>query len=211
MHKHLKLCTLFLLITTISFAQQSIVVTTRSNIKDKNVVDTTKKSVTPATQAKPQSIVNTTRSNIKDRVVVDSTKAAVTTTEKTNGVVIPGVGLVVKHNGNRIGTTNEKGELEIAIKEKGDYIFILSTGGTMSSSPTNTAAKSQGGPVKGVKVALGGNGCCVQQSPCCGKEKVSAITNDKGEVGFQNLEPGSYLLMVHAATGGTSTKMGTQN
>ena len=157
MHKHLKLCTLFLLITAVSFAQQSIVVTSRSNIKDKNVVDTTKKSVTPATQAKPQSIVNTSRSNIKDRVVVDSTKAAVTTTEKTNGVVIPGVGLVVKHNGNRIGTTNDKGELEITIKEKGDYIFTINGSELTATNNNNAAAKNQGGGIKGVKVGLGGN------------------------------------------------------
>jgi len=52
MTKQLNLTSLLLLVTSLSFAQQSIVNTSRSNTKDKVVVDTVKKPLTTAEQSK---------------------------------------------------------------------------------------------------------------------------------------------------------------
>jgi hypothetical protein len=98
---------------------------------------------------------------------------------------VRGIGIVVKKkpsNGSAIKTkTNEKGEAEFKIKEKGDYVITL-------TEPNNTAAKTEnhGDPIKGVKVGLGKN------PP--GAVVARATTNDNGEVEFKGLEPGSYYV-----------------
>ena len=79
--------------------------------------------------------------------------------------------------------TDEKGESEITIPEKGSYTITL-------NMPNDGQAKSQGGPVKGVKVALGCN-----PPGCPPKNKIS---NSKGEVVFENLESGNYRIIAGA-------------
>jgi hypothetical protein len=232
MTKQVKFTSLLLLVTSITFAQQSvvntsksnvkdraiidtakkpvttteqakpqsIVITTRSNIKDRAIIDTAKKPVTTTEQAKPQSIVNTSRSNIKDRAIIDTAKKPGTTTEqaKTEQVNPPikGVGVVVKKNpgggASRVGTTNEKGEVILTIKETGDYTLILET------PKIEGKAENQGGPVKGVKVGLGKN-------PPGGSTSF-ATSNNNGEVVFKNLEVGAYKVVVKKAAQSSDAK-----
>lgn len=154
-----------------------------------------------------QSIVNTTKSNTKDRVVVETSDKTVSSTlQAKQAPPIPGIGVVVKRNpgggASRVGTTNEKGEIMFSIKEKGDYKIILTYDADVAATGNHASARSKGEGVKGVKVGLGHNppGCC-NESNCCPKK----ITNDNGEVIFQNLEIGQYQIVVQKADRGTTT------
>jgi len=102
---------------------------------------------------------------------------------------VKGVGTVVKRNpgsgASKIsGTTNAQGETTVAITEKGNYVITV-----LQPTPTGTAmTETNGGPVKGVKMGLGKNpsGLLVSSQP----------VNDKGEVEFKDLEPGSYTIKI---------------
>lgn len=102
---------------------------------------------------------------------------------------VKGVGVVIKRNpgsgASKIsGTTNAQGETIVTITEKGNYVITM-----LQPTPTGTAmTETNGGPVQGVKVGLGKNpsGLLVSSQP----------VNNKGEVEFKDLEPGSYTIKI---------------
>lgn len=119
------------------------------------------------------------------------------TATKTEQVSPPvkGVGVVIKKNpgsgASKIsGSTNAQGETTIEITEKGNYTVKIQHPNANNDGTGNTQAitKGLGNGVKGVKVALGKNPS--------GNIIAVASTNDKGEIEFKDLEPGSYKVVV---------------
>lgn len=100
---------------------------------------------------------------------------------------VKGIGIVVKKKPSNgasrvLAATNDKGVTEFTLTEKGSYIFSL-------TQPSVGQAKTQGGPVQGVKVAMGKN------PP--GAIIAVAVSNGKGEVEFKDLEPGNYFIKIN--------------
>lgn len=123
------------------------------------------------------------------QVTVNTLPTATKTEQYTPPV--KGVGVVIKKNpgsgASKIsGSTNAQGETTIEITEKGNYSFTVKSQTDLVN--VNNQVKTKGGPVKGVKVALGKNPS--------GNIIAVAPTNDKGEIEFEDLEPGSYKVVV---------------
>lgn len=158
---------------------------------------------------------NTTRSN-RDNRLATSPKTDGTKTDAIEGgggtANKPGTpigGIIVKGGKNPGGqmfttTTNANGEFEFDVTEPGNYKFEISNpapagkgineagikgiakpGGAVSSSYAATG-RVAGGPLKGIDVKLG-------KSPNDGI-RARAVTNKKGEIEFQGLEPGMYEM-----------------
>ena len=99
---------------------------------------------------------------------------------------IKGVGIVVKKNPGSgasitLPLTNDKGETEVTIPEKGNYTFTL-------TKSKDVQAKNQGTGVRAVKVGLGKN------PP--GQVVSYTKINEKGEVEFNDLEKGIYKIVI---------------
>lgn len=98
-------------------------------------------------------------------------------------------GIVVKGGKNPGGSlnvvTNSNGEVEINNATAGDYKFVVSL-------PTNNAqARVSGAPIGGVVVKGGKNP---------GGQMFTLITNARGEIILNNLEPGNYKFVVMGPT-----------
>ena len=117
-----------------------------------------------------------------------------------NTTPIPGVGVVSKKNNckpkactsscnhggaSKVGVTNEKGQVQINISEAGDYTLLFGMPITRTSQ-----AMVAGGPIGGLIVKTGGNPN--------GSLIVIGTTNDKGEVEWKGVVPGSYIIMVES-------------
>lgn len=122
--------------------------------------------------------------------VTENTLPTATKTEQYTPPV-KGVGVVIKKNpgsgASKIsGSTNAQGETTIEITEKGNYSFTVKSQTDLIN--VNNQVKTQGGPIRGVKIGLGKNPTGV----------VSRwVAPDKnGDVLFTDLEPGSYKVVV---------------
>ena len=114
---------------------------------------------------------------------------SITSHAETEGVNPPvnGVGIVIKKNpgsGAPRVTPNKKGQYEFTVTEAGDYVI------TLTKLPTD-AARTEGTGVKGLKVALGKNPS--------GAMLAKGVSDDKGNVEFKKLEPGSYFIVMTEA------------
>ena len=184
MTQKLKLTTMFLLVTSISFSQ---------NVQKSDTTKNPPKQQAIAA-AKEKDIIAKWNTKSTKVVTLDSTKQVTNgtspqgMTEQVNPAV-KGIGVVVKRNPGgganiTVTPTNEKGETTVNITEKGNYTFTL-------SQPTSTNGgiqKNQGSGLKGVKVGLGKN-------PPNAITQIVAI-NDKGETEFKDLEVGNYRVVI---------------
>lgn len=125
---------------------------------------------------------------------------------------VKGVGVVIKKNPGSgasmiTGITNLKGETEIVIPEKGNYVVAVLNPcrngyewknghcvpvGDRVPKP-QAMTEQNGGPIKGVRIGLGKN------PPGPGVAPKMIAANNNGEAEFTNLEPGRYTLKVEAA------------
>ncbi len=240
MTKQLNLTSLLLLVTSLTFAQQSIVNTSRSNIKDKVAVDTAKKPVTPTTQAAvvtrsksnvknnklvmvdstktpvtpttQAAVVSRSKSNIKDNklIMVDSTKTPVTTTEQARTASNIIPGVGTVVKKNPGGGASRVG----ATNDKGEVVFTIKEKGdytiTLVNDGGGTATSNNNAAAMSKGGPVQGVKVGLGKNPPGGSTHF-ATTNDKGEAEFKNLEVGSYKIVVEQADRTTNTTKPAQN
>lgn len=92
----------------------------------------------------------------------------------------------------KLGATNGKGRVNFDISQLGDYKFSFAS---TSTNGQNSIVAATGGPVKGVKVALGKNPPNAIVAFCI-------LPNNTTEAVFKNLVPGHYWIDLEANQAG---------